>query len=650
MSWALKNFARVRVTSLYGVSETSIMVDDGSILADPSVDSVFEASWWNSQDFPDPTDDPFREIVRVLSISGNTLTIKRGVGGTTAQLHNLSGKVYSLALIQSAGSMRSANWFNLLSYGADRTGVVVCTTMFQESIDDASAAGGGIVFLNTGTFVVDDPNSDSRCLVPKPGVTIRGSGIGSTVIKLKDNTAPGSLSPRIFSIDAACPNFTLEDITLDGNKANNTGGNNDQKHGIMIFGFAADDLHLRRVELKNCDGDGVYVHDTSQRVLIEECIARDNDRIGLNISGASNSRIINNFTRTNGSWGIKGEQESSTVSQVGITIEGNVVRNEVSGIGLTALNPKLYSDCKIINNTIETCSAKGIQCQGGIRGLIIGHNTVKAATGNGILIGMDVTGFDIDTNTVIGTIDASGSRDAAIGVGGQSSALSFGNGIIKGNVVEGGTTRGIIVGSTGGGTPIDVVDMIIRGNSIKNNGKTGIECGDCIGLNVTDNEIGNNTTTGLFLREFATGSGCKQVQVSRNRFTAGNQSLHVVFENQASVVDGLRMRDNFFPTSGGTILSNYNATNVLNDKISGNNRFITEARGLATITSGNTSVVVTHGLSFTPTLSQIQVSVASAWGTATKFWISTPTSTQFTINVDIDPLASVDFSWSASKD
>jgi hypothetical protein len=70
--------------------------------------------------------------------------------------------------------------------------------------------------------------------------------------------------------------------------------------------------------------------------------------------------------------------------------------------------------------------------------------------------------------------------------------------------------------------------------------------------------------------------------------------------------------------------------------------------GTATVISGATTVVVSHGLSDTPTLDNILVTPTNNLGTATKFWISTLTSTQFTINVDANPGASTaTFAWRA---
>lgn len=71
-------------------------------------------------------------------------------------------------------------------------------------------------------------------------------------------------------------------------------------------------------------------------------------------------------------------------------------------------------------------------------------------------------------------------------------------------------------------------------------------------------------------------------------------------------------------------------------------------KGVATLLDGETSVVVTHGLGVTPVAGNIMVTPIESWGSATKFWFDTITATQFTIKVDQDPGADVDFAWQAN--
>lgn len=77
--------------------------------------------------------------------------------------------------------------------------------------------------------------------------------------------------------------------------------------------------------------------------------------------------------------------------------------------------------------------------------------------------------------------------------------------------------------------------------------------------------------------------------------------------------------------------------------------FATEAQGIATIASASTSVTVAHGLAATPSLQNIVVTPTNNLGSATKFWISGATSSQFTINVNAAPgAATATFAWTAA--
>lgn len=93
------NLVKLTVSGTYGASDTSITVSGV-----PSGLSAggWNATWWNSTDFPDPSDDPNAEIIRVTAVSGSTLTITRGAesatGGGTASTKNTAGKVYKLML------------------------------------------------------------------------------------------------------------------------------------------------------------------------------------------------------------------------------------------------------------------------------------------------------------------------------------------------------------------------------------------------------------------------------------------------------------------------------------------------------------------------------------------------------------------------
>lgn len=91
---AAKNFAKGTLAQGYDDTATSIVLTAGDGARFPT--APFNATWWNATDYPDPSDDPDREIVRVTARSTDTLTVTRGQEGTGGVTHSLDGKSYKL--------------------------------------------------------------------------------------------------------------------------------------------------------------------------------------------------------------------------------------------------------------------------------------------------------------------------------------------------------------------------------------------------------------------------------------------------------------------------------------------------------------------------------------------------------------------------
>src|SRR5207344_432306 len=89
-----KNFAKVTVSTGYDASATSIALSAGHGTKLPA--APFNATWWNSTYYSDPTDDPNVEIVRVTAIATDTLTVTRGQESIAATVKNLSSKTYRM--------------------------------------------------------------------------------------------------------------------------------------------------------------------------------------------------------------------------------------------------------------------------------------------------------------------------------------------------------------------------------------------------------------------------------------------------------------------------------------------------------------------------------------------------------------------------
>lgn len=109
---------------------------------------------------------------------------------------------------------------------------------------------------------------------------------------------------------------------------------------------------------------------------------------------------------------------------------------------------------------------------------------------------------------------------------------------------------------------------------------------------------------------------------------------------RARIVGGSVVGNLTAPFAVGTGCSDYRFRDV--------SGLVAAAQGTATVTSAATSVTVTHGLSSTPTVQNIMITPTNNLGSSTKFWVSSPTSTQFTINATPAPGATTaTFAWSA---
>ena len=94
------NFAKCTVAQGYGSGDTliSIVAGQGVRLPDPVANGAFNLTWYNSTDYPDPSDDPNKEIVRCTGKSTDQLTITRAQEATSATIKNIVGKTYVLIL------------------------------------------------------------------------------------------------------------------------------------------------------------------------------------------------------------------------------------------------------------------------------------------------------------------------------------------------------------------------------------------------------------------------------------------------------------------------------------------------------------------------------------------------------------------------
>lgn len=107
--------------------------------------------------------------------------------------------------------------FDVTSYGAVGDGVTDDQPSIQSAIDAAQLAGGGVVYIPRGTYLLGGKVGIQSLLVDTNNIYIKGDGVGLSVLKLDDN------------VDAHMINFMytngggVEGLEFDGNMTNQTG-------------------------------------------------------------------------------------------------------------------------------------------------------------------------------------------------------------------------------------------------------------------------------------------------------------------------------------------------------------------------------------------------------------------------------------------
>jgi parallel beta-helix repeat protein len=320
---------------------------------------------------------------------------------------------------------------------------------------------------------------------------------------------------------------------------------------------------------------------------------------GIYLTGCSKCRICDVYSHDNPATGICFDSTTYTI------IEGNeCYSNGRNGIYLNFSN----SNYNII---------KGNVCQGS-------RDYHGIACSNG------------QNNTFVGNV-CYNNAGAGIDLDGTSSYNT-----IEGNTLVGNAQQGLFLDTVVG---FSATYCSVVGNIIQNNKQEGIRMIDSQFNTLVSNAVTNNSQQtanaydGIRIETGTTGASNNLIANNKISINHKNGIELISSDSTGNIIENNDLRGN---TSNGLVLvSGFNAT------VRFNRGFVTEAHGSASITTGTTTIVVTHGLGITPILEQISVTPQTAFGSAAKFWVSTPTSTQFTINVDANPAQTVTFGWKA---
>lgn len=460
------------------------------------------------------------------------------------------------------------------------------------STDDTTAIQAAINASYGSTLYFPAGTYIVSALTVSNSLNLVGVGYTFTTLKLKNsaNNIPLTIS--------AATNVSMSDLTVDGNKANNASG-----FSCVRINGASDAPEFHRVRFANAKTDGLSQAGTVSKLLVSECVAENCGNDGMSISSATTSLIISNRSSGNGRFGI-------VVTSSYNRVIGNACFNNTStGIAFVSAS---------------YCVANGNSCFGN-------------------------TGHGLQFNACFNSVQ-SGNNCSSNGISGLDQTLGCNNCTTIGNLSWGNTVRGIEIDSA-------TYQAVVTGNVVLNNGEVGISVYRSPGTVITSNQCLNNGNTtvpryGIRLWDdvgtlASTNCIVSNNYVGDNRGVSAAQTYGLGIDD-ANVNNTIVTGNQFIGNVTGAVYMIAPATNI--KRARDNNGFVTQNYASSTITSGNTSVMISHGLSVTPNASDIQIMATSGSTTDPgQIWISPITSTQFTLNCRINPGATgLNFIWKAT--
>ena len=361
-----------------------------------------------------------------------------------------------MALTKVSYSMIQGAVFNILDFGASPTATPATNqACIQAAIDAANAAGGGAVYIPSGTYELDVVNyiTDGgsvfgiTSLKLLNNVMLFGDGAAS-VLKVKNSAyGAGAFYRMISSRDVTrLQNAKVMNLTLNGNKANQVVSA--QCDNMLLE--VSNTIEVNGVASINANGNGILIRGTTAaaaaNIKVTNCSVGDCNTIGIQCSQFNGLIISNNYVYGTGDncIDIYGEKGTTVSNGLNFTITGNTVFDGLVGIfcetvvqGVVTGNTVTVCDLGItvnringepgniiISSNVVTASPYGVRITGDTGGVTIVENTLVGCSIGGVVLGDGGTGscsyvdvshnYFVPPNTTVPCILTNGAQAAFI--------------------------------------------------------------------------------------------------------------------------------------------------------------------------------------------------------------------------------------------
>jgi len=462
------------------------------------------------------------------------------------------------------------------------------------SVKDFGAVGDGVT--DDTAAIQDALNAVKKVYVPD------GTYLCSTVTVSSDNThiwgSKGAILKLKNSVDVDLldlsnfDNLTISDITLDGNKANQTTDvdavciRGDDNSNVVIQNCIIKNSALSGVNIRNSDGVKIVNN------LITDCGTKNsiNSGDGIYLAFNSNDYVSGNSVINPARIGIILKGSVSVNSSRSVVI-GNFVNNSgENAIGTEDGNVSTL----IVNNIVDTSGDNSFASTKA--GIVVGETgETVTVSGNRVVnagsFGIEVVHGADETIVTNNNISSSGSigifATAVDGSGGLDNLL------INGNLVTTTVTDGIFI-SAAATNPLTSANINkninILNNVVRDAARDAIVCSAMLDFSVSNNSI-HSTTTGAGIRVINSEEG----SVCNNYITEAN-SRGVYIQGSTINCDNISVRDNTVVEAGtwGVFLTASDNGSIMGNTVKNRASSSTTTVGIRSEGAGNSNLIVNN--------------------------------------------------------
>lgn len=419
--------------------------------------------------------------------------------------------------------------YNVKGYDAKGDGVTDDTAAIQAAIDAANIAGGGIVFLPKGVYLV------SSTIKIASGIIFMGAGQLATEIKLASGAALGE-GIICNSNYALGDTLTNTDIVIARLRIN--GNNITPASGLArgIFLNKVSNCRVENVTVVDTAAEGIRIDSSNSSVYseynaISHCKVSRVGKTGANIMLRSHTADATNSTNA------PRVVRYNTVEKC-ISIGGdhgilcfNVAYTDISHNQCFDANMRgiimspTCEDMSVIGNLVLRAGTTGIHGAYDCKRIVVANNRVSSTVADGSGLGYEGQGIKFyagfECLTIVGNVCISNATDGIALMGGRegrifdiSGNICLNNardgirvfagaitltgaqvhtGSINGNVCRSNTQSGIRIGSDNSGTNKPEF-ITVSGNSLLSNGQWGLLAEYLLNSNIGTNHCQLNTS------------------------------------------------------------------------------------------------------------------------------------------------------------